>query len=316
LLVSIPRNGIILYRGFEMNYGGQAVIEGVMMRGEKALTIAVRSPDGQIIVHTEPLNPSIYRSFWARTPFLRGLIMLWDALVLGLKALFFSANMALKEEKVEITGFWTWFTILISFSFAIAIFFLLPALIAGVLERFVPSPLLNNLLEGSIRLGLFIGYIAAVGLWPDVRRVFAYHGAEHKAINAYEAGAPLELETVRQFGTSHLRCGTGFILWVVVVSILIFALLGKQSLPMRILTRLLLIPVVVMVSYEIVKMGSRYNNNGLVKAILWPALALQSLTTRQPDEGMIEVALVALKELLEAEKGDESLGHRVDNPVA
>jgi uncharacterized protein YqhQ len=299
-----------------MNYGGQAVIEGVMMRGEKALTIAVRSPDGQITVHTEPLNPRIYQSFWAKVPFLRGLIMLWDALVLGLKALFFSANVALKEEKVEITGFWTWFTVLISFSFAIAIFFLLPALIAGLLEKFIPSPLLNNLLEGGIRLGLFVGYIAAIGFWPDVKRVFAYHGAEHKAINAYEAGAPLELESVKQFGTSHLRCGTGFILWVVVVSILIFALLGKQPLPARILTRLLLIPVVVMVSYEIVKLGSRYNHNGLVKAILWPALALQSLTTRQPDEGMLEVALVALRELLEAERGDKPLGHRTDNPSA
>ena len=299
-----------------MNYGGQAVIEGVMMRGEKALTIAVRSPDGQITVHKEPLNPKIYRSFWARVPFLRGLIMLWDALVLGLKALFFSANVALKEEEIEITGFWTWFTVLISFSFAIGVFFLLPALIAGMVEKFIPSPLLNNLLEGAIRLGLFIGYIALVSLWPDVRRVFAYHGAEHKAINAYESGAPLEIESVRQFGTTHLRCGTGFILWVVVVSILLFALLGKQSLPMRLLTRLLLIPAVVMVSYEIVKIGSRYNNNGLVKAILWPALALQSLTTRQPDEGMLEVALVALRELLEAERGDKLLGHRTDNPTA
>ncbi len=294
-----------------MNYGGQAVIEGVMMRGERAMTIAVRSPKGQIVLHTEPLDPRIYRSFWARAPFLRGLVMLWDALVLGVKALFFSANVALEEE-AEIKGVWAWGTVLLSFAIAIALFFLLPALVAGLLERFIPSPLLNNLLEGVMRLGLFLGYIALVGLWPDVKRVFAYHGAEHKVINAYESGASLEPEAVRRFGTAHARCGTGFILWVAVVSIFLFALLGKQTLPLRLLTRLLLIPVVVMVSYELIKLGNRYSHNGLVKALLWPALALQSLTTRQPDESMVEVALAALKRLLEVEKGEKPLGYGAD----
>ncbi len=299
-----------------MNYGGQAVIEGVMMRGEKVMTIAVRSPDGQIVLHTEPLNPKIYRSFWTKAPFVRGLIMLWDALGLGLKALLFSANVALKEEKVEIKGAWAWGMVLVSFTIAIALFFLLPALIAGLLERFIPSPLLNNLVEGVIRLGMFLGYVALVGLWPDVRRVFAYHGAEHKAINAYENEASLDLETVHRFGTYHLRCGTGFILWVVVVSIFLFALLGKQPLPLRLLTRLLLIPVVVMVSYEILKLGNRYSHIGFVRALLWPALALQSLTTRQPDDGMLEVALAALKKLLEVEKGEEPLGCGTDSSLA
>ncbi len=299
-----------------MNYGGQAVIEGVMMRGEKAMAIAVRSPDGQILLHTEPLDPRIYRGFLARTPFIRGLVMLWDAFALGLRALFFSANVALREEEVEIKGAWAWGTIFLSFAAAVALFFLLPALVAGLLEKFIPSPFLNNLLEGTIRLGLFLGYIALIGLWPDVRRVFAYHGAEHKVINAYENGAPLEPEAVRAFGTSHARCGTGFILWVAVVSIFLFALPGKQPLPLRLLTRLLLIPAVVMVSYEIVKLGSRYGHNGLGRALLWPALALQSLTTRPPDDGMVEVALAALRKLLEVEKGEKPFGCGTYSPSA
>lgn len=289
-----------------MNYGGQAVIEGVMMRGEKVSIIAVRAPDGQIVLHYEPLNPKIYRSFWARTPFVRGLIMLWDTLVLGIKALFFSANVALKEENVEIKGPWAWATVLFFFSLAIAIFFLLPAFIASLVERFIHSFWLINLLEGVIRLGMFLGYVALVRLWPDVRRVFAYHGAEHKAINAYEMGAPLTPESVGQFGTSHPRCGTGFILWVVVVSIVVFAFVGKQPLPLRLLTRLLLIPVIVMVSYEIIKLGQRYSHNGLVRLLLWPALALQNLTTCQPDYRMMEVALAALTKLLEVERGEAS----------
>lgn len=296
-----------------MNYGGQAVIEGVMMRGEKALTIAVRAPSGQIVLHCEPLDPKIYQSFWARAPFVRGLIMLWDALVLGIKALFFSANVALKEERAEIKGPWAWATVLFSFSLAVAIFFLLPAFIAGLAERFIHSFLLINLLEGIIRLGLFLGYVAAVRLLPDVRRVFAYHGAEHKAINAYEMGAPLTLKSAGQFGTAHPRCGTGFILWVVVVSIVIFAFVGRQPLPLRLLTRLLLIPVIVMVSYEIIKLGHRYNRNGLVRLFLWPALALQNLTTCQPDDGMVEVALAALNKLLEIEKGESPIGHGIDH---
>ncbi|MCS7286718.1 MAG: DUF1385 domain-containing protein [Anaerolineae bacterium] len=299
-----------------MNYGGQAVIEGVMMRGEKVLTIAVRSPSGQIVIHSEPLDPKIYRSLWARIPFVRGLIMLWDAFALGLRALFFSANVALQEEKTEIKGVWAWFIVSFSLAVALALFFLLPALIAGLLEKFIPSTLFINLLEGVIRLGLFLGYIAMVSLWPDVRRVFAYHGAEHKAVNAYEMGAPLDPESIRRFGTYHPRCGTGFVLWVVIVSIIIFALLGKQPLILRLLTRLVLIPVIVMVSYEIIRFGHRYSYNSLVRAFMWPALALQSLTTRQPDDGMIEVALAALKNLLEMEKGEKPLDNGTDNFAA
>lgn len=299
-----------------MNYGGQAVIEGVMMRGESALTIAVRSPNGQIVIHSEPLDPKIYRSLWARIPFVRGLIMLWDALVLGLRALFFSANVALQEEKMEIKGIWAWIMVSFSLAVALAVFFILPAFIAGLLEKFVPSALFLNFLEGTIRLGLFLGYIALVGLWSDVRRVFAYHGAEHKAVNAYEKGASLDLESVRRFGTSHTRCGTGFVLWVVIVSIIIFALFGKQPLILRLLTRLALIPVIVMISYEIIRLGHRYSYNSLVRALMWPALALQRLTTRQPDDGMIEVALAALKKLLEIEKGEKPLGYGTDNFAA
>lgn len=284
------------------NYGGQAVIEGVMMRGSRMAAIAVRDPNGQIQLHTESLNPRIYSGPIARTPFLRGLVMLWDALSLGIRSLMFSANVALGEEEAKFEGPIAWGTVAISFTIGIGLFFLLPAAagkwLAGPLGL---GTLATNLLEGAIRLLLLVGYIWAIGFMPDVRRLFAYHGAEHKTINAYEAGAPLTPASVARFPLEHPRCGTAFLLTVVVVSILVFSLVGNPALWLRLASRILLIPVVAGLAYEFIRFTARHIQNPIIRAIVAPNLALQRLTTREPDAAMLEVAIAAFERVLESE---------------
>lgn len=284
------------------NYGGQAVIEGVMMRGSRMAAVAVRDPKGQIQLHTEPLNPRLYSGPVARTPFLRGLVMLWDALSLGIRSLMFSANVALGEEDAKFEGPIAWGTVAISFTIGIGLFFLLPAAVgkwlAGPLGL---GTLATNLLEGAIRLLLLVGYIWAIGFMPDVRRLFAYHGAEHKTINAYEAGAPLTPASVARFPLEHPRCGTAFLLTVVVVSILVFSLVGNPTLWLRLASRLLLIPVVAGLAYEFIRFTARHIQNPIIRAIVAPNLALQRLTTREPDASMLEVAIAAFERVLESE---------------
>jgi uncharacterized protein YqhQ len=207
----------------EFNYGGQAVIEGVMMRGSKAVAIAVRAPNNEIVVHTEPLTAGIYTKPWGKWPIVRGLAMLWDTLGLGLRALMFSADVSLGEEDVKLSGPVAIGTILTSLAAGIAIFFLLPSAIVKLFDQFVRSALVSSLIEGLVRILIFIAYIVLIGRWKDIQRVFAYHGAEHKTINAYEAGVPLETDAVERYSTAHTRCGTSFLLIVLVLSILIFA---------------------------------------------------------------------------------------------
>ncbi len=286
----------------QFNYGGQAVIEGVMMRGSKNMAVAVRQPNGEILVHTEALNPRIYTGVVSRWPFLRALPMLWDTLVLGMRTLMFSADVALaEEESVEFKGPLAWGTVALSLVLAVTIFFVVPLLLVGLVDRFITSSVLSNLLEGVIRLLLLVGYIWAVSLMPDIRRVFAYHGAEHKTINAYEAGAPLEPATVGRFTTLHPRCGTGFLLVVALISILVFSLLGRPPMVWRILSRILLIPVVAGLSYEIIKFAAAHWHKRLVRWLLAPSLTLQRLTTREPGPDMLEVAIAALKRVLVSE---------------
>ena len=290
----------------KFNYGGQAVIEGVMMRGSKHMALAVRQPNGEILVHTEALDPRIYASRVSQWPFLRALPMLWDTLVLGMRTLMFSADVALaEEEEVEFKGPLAWGTAAVSLALAVALFSVTPLLIVGLVDRYIASPLLSNLLEGTIRLSFVLGYIWAIGFMPDVRRVFAYHGAEHKTINAYEADAPLDVEVVKTFTTVHPRCGTGFLLVVVLVSVLIFSLLGRPPMLWRILSRIALIPVVAGLGYEVIKFGAAHRHNRLVRSLLTPSLTLQRLTTREPDQGMLEIAITALQRVL-AEEGIES----------
>jgi len=295
----------------EFNYGGQAVMEGVMMRGSRQMAVAVRNPEGEIVVHGEPLNAALYSGPISRLPLLRGLPMLWDALGLGLKALMWSADVALEEEESgAFQGALGWVVSLVGLGLGLGVFMGLPPLLVGLLPLSLPS-LVDNLLEASVRLGLLVGYIWAVGRIPDIARVFAYHGAEHKAVSAYEAGAPLTVEAVQRYSTAHARCGTAFLLTVAAISILVFAPLGKPPLVWRVASRLLAIPVISGLAYEWIRFSARHSDRALMRALVGPNLALQRLTTREPDDGMVEVAIRALETVLAAE-GEASTGHRAE----
>jgi len=287
----------------EFNYGGQAVIEGVMMRGARHMAVAVRSPSGEIVFHTEALNARIYGGPISKLPFLRGTIVLWDAVVLGMRALLFSADVALEEEEeVEFKGPIAWGSVAFSLIIGIGVFLLGPLFLVRLVDRYIASPLVSNILEGLIRLAFFLIYIYAIGFIPDIRRVFAYHGAEHETINAYEDGVPLRPDAVRVYSTAHPRCGTGFLLIFAVVAILVFSLLGRPTLVLRILSRLVLIPVIAGLTYELIKFSAARRDNPLIRGvILAPSLALQRLTTQEPDESMLEVAIAALQHLLNME---------------
>ena len=290
----------------EMNYGGQAVMEGVMMRGSKALAVAVRNPEGEIVIHTEPLNSNIYTGRISKIPFLRALTSLWDVLVLGIRTLMYSAEVALgPDEGVEFNGPIAWGTVALSFAVGIGLFFVGPLLLIGLVDRFIESSFLSNILEGVIRLVIFVIYIWLIGRIPDIRRVFAYHGAEHKTINAYEAGAALTPEEVARHSTAHYRCGTAFLLSVMVISILVFSLLGRPPMALRILSRIVFIPVIAGLAYEYIRFTNRYREHprysGIIRAIAAPSLALQKLTTREPDPRMLEVSIAALTCVLETE---------------
>jgi uncharacterized protein YqhQ len=291
--------------GKPFNYGGQAVIEGVMMRGRKHMALAVRNPKGEIILYTEPLNPRIYSSFINRVPFVRGFTMLWDALVLGIRTLMLSADIAMsdEEEEIDFTGPVAWGSIALSFTIAIAVFFVGPLLVVGLLDRLFDVPILvQHLIEGSIRLALFLGYIWAIGNLDDIKRVFGYHGAEHKAINAYEQGVELEPEKVSQCSIVHPRCGTAFLLIVMVISIFVFSFVGDPPLWIKILSRIVLIPVIAGIAYEFLKFSAAHSTNPVIKVLMKPGLALQKMTTRDPDLSMLEVSIAALQKLLEEEQ--------------
>jgi uncharacterized protein YqhQ len=245
---------------------------------------------------------AFYRGFFSKVPFLRGIPLLWDSLGLGMKALFFSAEVVGQAEDPEFTmsGGAGIATGAIGLLGGMALFMVLPSFLAGLL---VPEKaLLFNLVEGLIRLCLLVGYIAAVGQMEDIRRVFAYHGAEHKTINAHEAGVPLTVENVRTFSTTHARCGTAFLLIVVFISILVFAPLGRPAFLIRIASRLLLLPVIAGIAYEVLRFTGKHASNPIIRAIITPNLALQRLTTREPDDSMLEVAITALETVLAGEK--------------
>jgi uncharacterized protein YqhQ len=285
-------------------YGGQAVMEGVMMRGRKQFAVAVRAPNGGIEIHEEPLSAAIYTHPWGQWPFIRGLGMLWDALGLGMRALLWSADVALQEEgqeEVKFTGPVAWTTVGASLIVAVAIFFFLPALAAKWVSPLGAGGLRVSVIEGVIRLLLFLGYIWAIGFLPDIRRVFAYHGAEHKTINAYESGAPLTPSSVSRFTTAHTRCGTSFLLTVMIISIFVFAPFHFENVFLRLGSRLVLIPVVAGIAYEFMRFTAAHTDSSLVRLILVPGLSLQRLTTREPDEGMIECAIAALGPVLAAD---------------
>jgi len=262
------------------------------MRGASGVAIAMRAPDKQIIIHTEPLG-GIYKSKIIKIPFLRGLIALWDALGLGMRALTISANAQTGEDE-QLEGPQLWFTLAFAFVFGISLFFLVPASVGQLSENlFAWNAWWGNLLEGLIRLALLIAYIWLISLMPDVRRVFAYHGAEHKTINAFEAGVDLTPENVSHFSLEHPRCGTAFLLTLVLFSVLFFSLLGPLPLSWRLVSRVIALPLLAGIAYEYIRWTATHLNSPLVRWIIKPNLALQHLTTREPDLEMLEVSIAA-----------------------
>jgi len=273
-----------------------------MMRGRETRVTVVRRSDGELVVDTQPLA-SIYTGRMRTTPLIRGIIVLIEALVLGIKTLLYSANVALEEEEEKVGGIFLWAMLAVSLGFAVVLFFMAPLFLTRLFS--IDSPLVFNLIEGFIRLAIFIAYLRLVILLPDIKRTFAYHGAEHKVVNAYEAGVPLELEAVRGQSTAHVRCGSSFLFVVLMVAIIVFALVGLPSLWIMVLSRIVLVPLIAALGYEVIYFGSRHIENGLVRAILTPGLWLQTLTTRQPDDDQLEVALAALRKLIEVEQPEE-----------
>ena len=276
-----------------------------MIRGQKHIAIAVRCPNNDINLHIEPLR-SIFTGWFRRIPLLRGVIALAEVLIIGTRALVRSASLALGEEPVESSSStMLWATVALGMAIAVGFFAVLPLLAQEWLDSYIGSSALLNLIEGGIRLGLLLGYLMAISMMRDVRRVFAYHGAEHMAIHALEHGDPLEVESVGKYTTLHPRCGTAFLLVVVVVSILVFVLLGHPPLWLRIVSRIALLPAIAGLAYEIIRFHGAHNENRLLNFILAPGLALQLITTRKPDEKQIEVAITALNGALRADGAEE-----------
>lgn len=366
-------------------YGGQAVMEGVMMRGRKTFAVACRAPNGDILVYEEELKPGPVLRRVRNLAFIRGAVVLWDTLILGMRSLMFSANVGLQEELDEeeaeeelggfpwvtlsiltllgilavwflapivaglvndlvgseslesaigwaargifaavfaligiditrsyrkaveraasgepeepemMTGAILWVTVAFSLLMSIAIFFVVPVAASAWLERFIESHLLVNIIEGILRLALLIGYLVLISRAEDIRRVFAYHGAEHKTIHAYEKNLPLDIEHIRPQPLEHLRCGTGFLLIVVLISIVVFSMLGRPSLFWLITSRIVLVPLIAAIGFEVIRFAARHADSKLVQIVLAPGLALQGLTTREPDDDMLEVAVAAFK---------------------
>ncbi|MCD6291609.1 MAG: DUF1385 domain-containing protein [Anaerolineae bacterium] len=272
-----------------------------MMRGRTHVAVAVRNPQGDIVVHQEPLTARVYTSQWGKWPLLRGLTALWDALVLGMRALLWSAEVTTSEENVEFTGPIAWTTMAGALAFSIGLFFLLPSIFAQWLQRYWPSAVASSAVEGAIRLVLFLAYVWLIGLTPDIKRVFAYHGAEHKTINAYEAGVELIPDHVARFSTAHTRCGTSFLLFVLVLAILFHIPLQFSQWYLRLLSRVLIVPVLAGVAYEFIRFSADHQQHPIVRLFILPGLWLQRLTTREPDPEMLEVAIAALKPVLAAD---------------
>lgn len=290
----------------KFHYGGQAVIEGVMIRGQKTVVTTVRRPGGGLVTDIQPL-PAIYTGRLRKTPLIRGIIVLIEAMVIGIKSLLYSASVSLEEEGEEISGKALWLMVIVSLILAIVLFLIIPLFLTRLINPYISSSLIFHLIEGLIRLVIFIAYLKIIGLLPDIKRVFTYHGAEHKAVNAYEAGVPMEVNAVKEHDTAHMRCGTSFLFVVLVIAIVVFALTGRPALWLMVLARVLLIPVIAALGYEIIYFGANHSQNIFVRAVLAPGLWLQELTTQEPDDSQIEVALEALKKALVLDQPAEAV---------
>ncbi len=283
-------------------YGGQAVMEGVMMRGANHMAVAVRRASGDIVVREERLR-GLYAGRVRNVPLIRGVIVLAETLTLGMRALIYSTNVALDDQgERQIGGGAVAATLGFSLVFIAGVFFIAPLVAVGLLDRLIDTTgFANIVIEGALRLAMFLGYVGVIGLLPDIRRTFAYHGAEHRAIHAWEQDAPLVVEQVRRFPNAHPRCGTGFLLVVMVVAIFVFAAVGDLPWWLLAISRVALLPVIAAIAYEIVRFSAAFWRFRLVRVIFQPNLALQSFTTRDPDDSQIEVAIVALSAVLAAD---------------
>jgi uncharacterized protein YqhQ len=289
------------------SYGGQALIEGVLMRGRDAIAVALRHPDGRIVYATERLDSGFHGSRWSKLPFLRGLVVLYETLFVGTRWLVRSATLQAAgtgeegDEGVELGKGSIALMLGLTLLFGIGIFFLLPLLIASATTSNIQNGIVQHLVEGLIRVAIFLGYLLLIGRAPDVRRVFQYHGAEHMTIHALEAGDPLVVDEVRKYPTAHPRCGTEFLVVVIALSIVAFSLVGRQEPLVMIGSRILLIPVIAAVGYEILKWGAKHRANPVVRAIMYPGILVQMITTKQPSVDMIEVAIVSMEQALKAD---------------
>jgi hypothetical protein len=284
-------------------YGGQALIEGVLMRGRDAIAVAFRHPDGRIVWETERLDSGVHGSRWSKLPLLRGLVVLYETLVVGTRWLVRSAGLQAEDEGVELGKGSIILMLSITLAAGIGIFFLLPLFIASVATSGLSNEdqFFQHLIEGLVKVAIFLGYLALIGQSADIRRVFQYHGAEHMTIHAFEAGDPLTPSAIRQYPTAHPRCGTEFLVVVIAISIVAFGLVGRQDPIVMVGSRVLLIPVIAAVGYEILRWGARHRANPIVRAIMWPGILVQMITTRQPTDDMIEVAIVSMEQALEAD---------------
>ena len=283
--------------------GGQAVLEGVMMRGVSTWSVACRTPEERIEVTSEPIVSWAKRSRILRLPVIRGIVALGESLKIGFKALAISANAQLAdgEEEEEIGGFTWGVTIFFSLLLAVGLFFVIPVGATSLIKDWLGSALLFWLVEGVLRTAIFIGYLALISKLPDLRRVFQYHGAEHKTISTFEAGDELTPANARQYSRLHPRCGTSFLLIVMVLAIFVFAPIGLPAWYWLVLSRILGIPLIAGLSYEVIKWAGKNRNKRWVRALMWPGLMLQNLTTREPDDDQLEVAIQSLKAVLDVE---------------
>ncbi len=286
-------------------YGGQAVMEGVMIRGPRHMAIAVRAPDGTIVQRGEALS-GVYTGWPRRVPIVRGVVVLYETLALGVRALTWSSQVALGQEEEDVSPMQL--AVMLGFMLLLVavIFFAGPVLLTSWLGRVTGNGYVEVIAEGVLRLAMLVGYIWLIGRMRDVRRVFAYHGAEHRAIHAYEHGRPLTAANIREYPNAHARCGTAFLLTVMVISLVAFVLLGTPPIWLRIVERIVLIPIIAALAYEVLRLAQRFEGNAAFALLYRPNIWLQALTTRDPDDAQIEVAVAALEHVIALEQGAPS----------
>lgn len=283
------------------NYGGQALIEGVLMRGRDAIAVAFRHPDGRIVWASEPLTSGPHGWRLARAPLVRGLIVLYETLIVGTRWLIRSASLQASGDGLELGGGSIALMLVITLVLGVGVFFLLPLWVASVAASNVEAGWVQQLVEGLVRVAIFLGYLALVSRTPDIRRVFEYHGAEHKTIHALEQGDPLTVDAVQRYPTAHPRCGTEFLVVVIILSILLFSLIGRQDAAIMVGSRILLIPIIAAIGYELLRLGARFRSNPIVRAVMAPGILVQLITTKQPSDDQVEVAIVSMEQALLAD---------------